>query len=108
MRRIVIESGAVALFEEWYNPTIFKATIKRFQDKYVWKPFGIVVIDGKTVEKRKAEKLSKGNPLYQIVYIDPSTGLPIKEEHYDDKNLVTTTVVYFFDHVNDPNGDKKE
>ncbi|MGG4495654.1 hypothetical protein [Brevibacillus reuszeri] len=137
MRRKIIDSTYVALYEEWFNPatglqrydsyyipssgekntvekksfqlkpeeSLYKATIKRFQDIYVWKPFAIVQIDGKKVEKRRASVTPKGNPVYEIAYIDLSTGLPIKEEHYDDKNQVMTTIVYFFDHVNDPNGD---
>lgn len=135
MRRMIISPTFVALYEEWFNPatglqrydsyyipsgekntvekksfqlkpeeSLYKATIKRFQDIYVWKPFESVMIDGKKVEKRKA-KLSKSFPAYEVAYIDLSTGLPIKEEAYDDKNEVVTTIVYFFDHVSDPDGD---
>lgn len=133
MREMRIDSRSVTIYEEWFNPaskiiradthyinsgvvksdsfqqkdeeSLFKRMIKSYQDKDVWKPFATVEIEGKKVEKRKAILSPKGDPAYQIAYVDLSTGLPIKEEHYNSNNQVMNTFVFYFDHINDPNGD---
>lgn len=99
--------------ETWINrepkkrpyQSLFQDIAKEYK-KSEWKSVGTVKFFGKQV--KKLQRLStdpKGYPLKYIVYLDLSTGLPMREEYYFKKDnspwLVNT---YFFDKVIDPNG----
>jgi len=86
------------------NDSLFEKKIKGYQDESVWKFMGIENFNGKQVKKLKAIVEPKGG-IYQIAYIDISTGLPIKEENYGSKNEQLNMSVYFFDRINDPSGE---
>ncbi|WP_289135652.1 hypothetical protein [uncultured Brevibacillus sp.] len=85
--------------------SLFQDVAKEYK-KSEWKSVGTVNLFGKQV--KKSQRLStdpKGYPLKYIVYLDLSTGLPMREEYYFNKDtspwLVST---YYFDKVIDPNG----
>ncbi|GED71812.1 hypothetical protein BRE01_55140 [Brevibacillus reuszeri] len=99
--------------ETWINrepnkrpyQSLFQDVAKEYK-KSEWKSVGTVNFFGKQV--KKLQRLStdpKGYPLKYIVYLDLSTGLPMREEYYFNKDtspwLIST---YFFDKVIDPNG----
>lgn len=48
-----------------------------------WEPAGTVAFNGKqVVRQRYARTAADGHPLVNVAYLDPDTGLPIKEEQY--------------------------
>lgn len=135
MKVFRITDGAFDAEEKWYNPTngysridhysyyyqdeiitkkdiksstskdsLFETVVKQYQYKGYWTQIGTVQINGKQVKKIKSVPNSKDH-IYNIAYIDTSTGLPVKEEGYDNQNKVYVTYLYFFDRINDPTGE---
>ncbi|USG65967.1 hypothetical protein NDK47_01000 [Brevibacillus ruminantium] len=86
------------------NESLFKKSMTQYQDEIVWKLVGYDNLGGIQVKKVKSIVEPKGG-IYQIAYIDISTGLPIKEETYGSNNEHLKSFIYFFDHVNDPSGE---
>ncbi|NRS47026.1 hypothetical protein [Brevibacillus sp. HB2.2] len=125
---------STAITEEWFNPqngflrednfvkeqekitlkskvhqypnqkSLFKETIDRYQDKDIWTYLGVETLNGQQVKKMKTIIEPKSG-IYHIVYVSSSTGLPIKEDKFDNKNDLLATYVYFYDQVTDPNGE---
>ena len=133
VKLIRVDATSVTLFETWHNPitgdqrndqyfqdketisaesmvyhytpneSLFEKMIKGYQDASVWKEIGFENYGGKQVKKLKTIVEPKGG-IYQIAYIDTSTGLPLKEENYNNKNERIVTFAYFFNHVHDQSG----
>ncbi|ASJ56413.1 hypothetical protein BP422_24315 [Brevibacillus formosus] len=124
---------STAITEEWFNPqngflrednfvkeqekitlkskvrqypnqkSLLKETIDRYQDKDIWTYLGVDTLNGQQVKKLKTIIEPKSG-IYHIAYVNSSTGLPIKEDKFDNQNDLLATYVYFYDKVTDPNG----
>lgn len=89
---------------EPYN-SLFTSIASKYRAKE-WVPTGTVEFNGKQVTKlKRVVTLPKGEPDVTVAYLDPVTGLPVKEELYIGVNNSSpiTTKIYFFDEMkNDP------
>lgn len=106
--KLVKEPGKITLKSKVYQypnqKSLFRETIDRYQDKDIWTQLGVETLNGQQVKKMKTIIEPKSG-IYQIAYVSSSTGLPIKEEEFDEKNKLIVTFVYFFDQVSDPKGE---
>ncbi|MED4783629.1 hypothetical protein [Brevibacillus choshinensis] len=69
-----------------------------------WERTGTVEFNGRQVLKQTYTRQGS-QPAVTIAYIDPDTGLPIKEEAYTRGNSTpVTTKMYVFEEIDDPTG----
>jgi len=84
--------------------TLFEFMVSEYKMES-WVPIGTVQLNGKQVKKLKSTvNTNPFGDLYTIVYIDSSTGLPIKEEEYSGDNKMFNIISYSFNRVSDPKG----
>jgi len=90
--------------EEPQKQSLFENSIQYYKSEF-WTTLGNAELNGKQVIKKKHISDPKDPSAYSIGYIDPSSGLPVLVETYDDKNQIIATEVHFHDYVNDPTGE---
>ncbi|MCR8983475.1 hypothetical protein NW801_00100 [Brevibacillus laterosporus] len=77
------------------DKTLFETIIEGYQvNKVYWKPIGEVELNGKKVKKYQS-LLDTKDASYEIVYVDVSTGLPVKVEGYDYYKKLYQTNLFF-------------
>ncbi|MFD2369043.1 hypothetical protein ACFSO0_03475 [Brevibacillus sp. GCM10020057] len=71
-----------------------------------WEADGTVVFNGKQlVRQRYARTTADGHSLVNVAYLEPGTGLPVKEEQYiGDSRQPAITKLYWFEQIDDPDG----
>ncbi|MGD8192182.1 hypothetical protein ACQCN2_19605 [Brevibacillus ginsengisoli] len=99
-----LEGTSLSVKQSKPYKSLFEDTISTYKQEW-WKPIGTVQLDGKKVNKLRSDVNPKPQTkTYRIAYIDASTSLPIKVEEYGGDNQMSMTYVYYFNRVNDPNG----
>lgn len=84
------------------NP-LFEA-VDRWYSGARWERTGTVEFNGRQVNRLTYTR-EGSQPAVTIVYIDPDTGLPVKEEDYIGGNSTpATTKMYVFEEIHDPTG----
>ncbi|WP_055748142.1 hypothetical protein [Brevibacillus choshinensis] len=84
------------------NP-LFEAVVRWYSGAR-WERTGTVEFNGRQVNRLTYTR-EGSQPAVTIAYIDPDTGLPVKEEDYIGGNSTpATTKMYVFEEIDDPTG----
>lgn len=90
------------------NQSLFNSESQRYKSNG-WVAMGNVTFNGKQVKKVKFTEGSPNMKTTTIAYLDTQTGLPVKEELYNNNDPKPFAVsIYLFDRVNDPTAIFKE
>lgn len=84
---------------------LFEATV-RWYGGARWERTGTIMLNGSEVHSlKRLYKKADGQTAVNRAYIDPDTGLPIKEEYdFGESGAPTITKMYLFEEVSDPEG----
>ncbi|QRG67983.1 hypothetical protein [Brevibacillus choshinensis] len=84
---------------------LFEATV-RWYNGARWERTGTTMFNGRQVNAlKRLYKTGDGLTAVNVGYVDPNTGLPIKEEYYfGESSTPTITKMYVFEEIDDPEG----